>query len=144
MKSSPAPAVHILLVDDNPDGLIVRRNLLEEQGYQVQIACNGQEGLDLFGSVCFDVVVTDFRMPVMSGIDLIRGIRALKPLTPVILLSGMVEPLGLTDVSTGADAVIPKNSNEPANLMRWVKRLLNRASRKPAASQRSILARARA
>jgi CheY-like chemotaxis protein len=145
MKFSSMPTAKILLVDDNRDGIIVRRTLLEEQGYQVQSASDGEEGLKIFRCLPFDVVVTDYRMPVMSGIDLIRHIRAEKPFTPVILLSGLVEPLGLTEESTGADAVIAKNSNEPANLVRWVKRLANRApARKPAASQRRVLARARA
>jgi len=145
MKFSPVLTAKILLVDDNRDGLIVRRTLLEEQGCHVQSACNGEEGLKIFRVLPFDVVVTDYRMPVMNGLDLIRHIRAEKPFTPVILLSGLVEPLGLTEESTGADAVIAKNNNEPANLVRWVKRLANRApARKPAASQRRILARAQA
>ena len=52
-------------------------------------------------------------------------------------LSGFVEPLGLTEQNTGADAVIAKSSNEPAHLVRWVKRLMNRALRKQPASQKS-------
>jgi len=145
MKFSLVPTAQILLVDDNRDGLIVRRTLLEEQGFQVQSACNGEEGLKIFRCLPFDVVVTDYRMPVMTGVELIRHIRSEKPCTPVILVSGLVEPLGLTEESTGADAVIAKNSNEPANLVRWVKRLANRApARKPVGSQRRVLARARA
>jgi CheY-like chemotaxis protein len=81
----------------------------------------------------------------MSGLELIRQIRATKPLTPVVLLSGLVEPLGLNQENTGADAVIAKNSSEAAHLVRWVKRLLNRpAARKPAQSQRRSLARVQA
>ena len=72
-------------------------------------------------------------MPLMSGVELIRRIRETKPDARVVLLSGFVEPLGLTEENTGADAVIAKNSHEAANLVRWVKRLINRApSRKPA------------
>jgi len=69
-----------------------------------------------------------------------------KPHARVVLLSRFVEALGLTEERTGADAVIAKNSNEPANLVRSVKRLVNRAqARKPAASHsRSTPARARA
>ena len=53
------------------------------------------------------------------------------------LLSGFVEPLGLNESNTGADAVIAKNSSEPANLLRAVKRLLNRVTRKPPGSQKA-------
>ena len=142
---SPATPHSVLLVDDSKDGLLVRRALLEEQGFDVHIAVNGEEGLKLFKGRPFDVVVTDYRMPVMSGVELIRWIRALKPLTPVVLLSGIVEPLGLNQENTGADAVIAKNSGEAAHLIRSVKRLINRPpARKPAVSQRGPLARARA
>src|SRR5215831_5909815 len=138
MKTSSPTNPNILLVDDNKDGLLVRRSLLEELGYRVQIAGNGEEGLKLFEGSMPDVVVTDFRMPRMDGVEMIRRIRTLNPNARVILLSGFIEPLGLTEENTGADAVIPKSSNEPAHLARWVKRLLNRGTqRKPPLLQRA-------
>jgi CheY-like chemotaxis protein len=133
-----------LLVDDNQDGLLVRRTVLEELGYRVAIALNGEEGLKLYESATFDVVVTDYRMPRMNGAELIGRIRKLNPHARIILLSGFVEPLGLTEENTGADVVLAKSSNEPAHLTRWVKRLLNRATRKPPASQKIAPARAKA
>jgi CheY-like chemotaxis protein len=137
MKISPPTNANILLVDDNKDGLLVRRSLLEEMGYSVQIAANGEEGLKLFEGRSFDVVVTDFRMPRMDGVELIRRMRKVNPNVRVILLSGFIEPLGLTEENTGADAVIPKSSNEPAHLLRCVKRLVNRTTeRKPPATQK--------
>jgi CheY-like chemotaxis protein len=144
MKPSPSSNPKILLVDDNPDGLLVRRSLLEELGYSVQIAVNGEEGLKLFETSKFDVVVTDFRMPRMDGKQLIERIRILDPHARIILLSGFVEPLGLTEQNTGADAVIAKSSHEPAHLTRSVKRLVNRGPRKPPASQPSPPQQARA
>jgi len=132
MKTSLSTPAQILLVDDSRDGLLVRKSLLEEVGYSVQIAHNGEEGLKLFESGSFDVVVTDYRMPRMNGTELIERIRKLNPNARIILLSGFVEPLGLTEENTGADAVIAKSSNEPVHLVRWVKRLINRGtSRKP-------------
>lgn len=134
---SSAPP-NVLLVDDNRDGLLVRSSLLVEAGYSVVSARSGEEGLNLFISSNFDVVVTDYRMPQMNGVELIQKIRALKPAVPVILLSGFVDPLGLTEATTGADVVITKSSNEAAHLVRWVKRLANRgAQRKPPGSQRN-------
>jgi CheY-like chemotaxis protein len=144
MKTPAPPQPNILLVDDNPDGLLVRRTLLEELGYGVFVAQNGEEGLKLFESADFDLVVTDYRMPRMDGAELIRRIRKLNPNARIILLSGFVEPLGLTEENTGADAVIAKSSNEPAHLTRWVKRLLNRAARKPPASLRPASERTKA
>jgi CheY-like chemotaxis protein len=135
-KSAPFANSNILLVDDNRDGLLVRRSLLEEVGYRVEIATNGEEGLKLFQSSSFDVVVTDFRMPRMDGGELIQQIRQLQPHARIILLSGFVDPLGLTEQVTGADVVIAKSSHEPVHLLSWVKRLINRATpRKPPGRQ---------
>jgi CheY-like chemotaxis protein len=144
MKTSPAVTPTILLVDDNRDGLMVRSSLLEELGYRVQSARNGEEGLKLFESSNFDVVVTDYKMPRMNGLELIEKIRLVNPNARIILLSGFVEPLGLTEENTGADAVIAKSSNEPAHLVRWIKRLVNRATnRKPVATQKNITTKVR-
>jgi CheY-like chemotaxis protein len=72
----------------------------------------------------------------MDGGELIRRIRHLNPHARIILLSGFVDPLGLTEQVTGADVVIAKSSHEPAHLLSWVKRLINRAPvRKPPAAQ---------
>ena len=125
-------------MDDCRDGLLVRRMLLEEQGFSVESAHDGEEGLRLFQAGAFDVVVTDYRMPGMNGIELIGCIRSIAPHAPIILLSAFVDPLGLNEQNTGADAVIAKTSNEPAQLARSVKRLLNRGPmRKPPGSQRN-------
>jgi CheY-like chemotaxis protein len=143
MRPVPVSSPQILLVDDNRDGLLVRKSLLEELGYRVQLAINGEEGLKLYEASNFDVVVTDYRMPRMDGVELIGRIRQRNPNARIILLSGFVEPLGLTEENTGADAVIAKSSNEPAHLVRWVKRLLNRApARKPPATQKGAPTRA--
>ncbi|MGD0498147.1 MAG: response regulator [Bryobacteraceae bacterium] len=145
MRTVPVAPAKILLVDDNRDGLLVRRLLLEEAGYRVEVASNGEEGLNRFQAGGFDVVVTDYRMPRMNGGELIQGIRKIDPRARVILLSGFVEPLGLTEEGTGADVVIAKSFNEQTHLMRWVKRLVNGApARKPPGAQKRAVAAARA
>src|SRR6185312_3746598 len=136
MKNLPDSSPHVLLVDDSPDGLLVRRALLEELGYTVEVAGNGEEGLKLFHASNFDVVVTDYRMPRMNGVELIKRIRQTNPNARIVLLSGFVEPLGLTEENTGADTVIAKSANEPGHLTRAVKRLLNAGKRKPVSSQK--------
>lgn len=131
MKTLPPVTPKVLLVDDNRDGLLVRRLLLEEAGFHVQIAGCGSEALDLFSSTRFDVVVTDYRMPQMNGGELIVRLRTLDANARIILLSGFVEPLGLTEANTGADAVLAKSSSESTHLVRWVKRLVSTPRRKP-------------
>jgi len=132
--SAPIPP-RVLLVDDKRDGLLVRRALLEEAGYTVEVARNGEEGFELFQASNFDVVVTNYRMPLTNGVELIARIRHCNPNARTVLVSGLVEPLGLTEENTGADAVIAKSANEAGHLMRAVKRLLNAGKRKPPSSQ---------
>lgn len=136
MKAPTVPCGRILLVDDNKDGLLARRMLLEEHGYRVETAGCGEDALELFSSAAFDIVVTDYRMPKMNGVELIGRIREVDPQARIILLSGFVEPLGLSEQTTGANAVIAKSSIETAHLVRCVKRLLNQpAGRKPPGKQ---------
>jgi len=122
MRHAPAPpparTPEILLVDDNRQGLIARKSLLQELGYNVSTATNGEEALELFSQQNFDVVVTDFKMPRMDGIELIKRIRGAQAGVRIILLSGFVEPLGLTEQSTGADVVIVKSAGEVGQLTR--------------------------
>jgi CheY-like chemotaxis protein len=129
MKPSPAPAhpgASLLLVDDNQHGLIARRTVLEELGYVIHTCSNGEEALQILERHKVDLVITDFRMPNMDGVELIGRIRSLLGDIPIILLSGFVEPLGMTEESTGADVVLSKSAGEVMFLVRSVKRLLNR------------------
>jgi CheY-like chemotaxis protein len=131
----PAKPPEILLVDDNRQGLIARKSVLQELGYHISTATSGDEALELFSKQNFDVVVTDFKMPRMDGVELIRRIRSAQAGARIILLSGFVEPLGLTEQSTGADVVIVKSAGEVGQLTRSVKRLLSQPpARKPAGS----------
>jgi CheY-like chemotaxis protein len=128
---------YILLVDDNSHGLIARKAVLEELGYRVATARSGEEALEMCAACKFDLVVTDYKMPKMTGAELIQEIRKSDSQARIILLSGFVEPLGLDEKSTGADVVIAKSSGEVANLVRSVSRLLaRRPEKKPAASQK--------
>ncbi len=129
------PAARILLVDDNKLGLIARKAVLEEQGHRITIAKEGAEALEQFARAKFDLLITDYKMPRMNGLDLIRKVRELNSNLPIILISGYAEALGLTEANTGADAVIPKSAHEVQHLVRSVNRLLGRAApKKPAGS----------
>jgi CheY-like chemotaxis protein len=138
-------AAHLLLVDDNRDGLLARKALLQEQGFLITTATNGEEGYEAFALGKFDLLVTDFKMPKMNGIELIRRVRTLQPTLGVILLSGFVDSLGFDEKSTGADVVITKGAHEISHMLRSVARLLARqAPKRPPASQKASRTKARA
>lgn len=142
MKTSPDPQPNILLINRSRDGLLVRSSVLKELGYRVTVAQAGEEGLRLLEASAFDVVVTDYRMPRMNGVELIERIRAAHPQARVILLSGQVEAFGLTAENTGADVVLAKSASEAAQLARSIKRMVNRPVKKPPASQKSATSQA--
>lgn len=79
----------ILLVDDNDLILEVMEKEIEyfHPEYQVIAAQNGFVALDRLKKQSFDLVVTDYNMPGMTGIDLVATIRQLSPQTPVVLMS---------------------------------------------------------
>ena len=83
----------ILLVDDAPDVLKIHQALLSRLNHVSTTAENGQKALDIFsqGSESFDLVITDFRMPVMNGLELVQGIRALDPNIPIIMVTAFGE-----------------------------------------------------
>jgi len=123
----------ILLVDDHSLGLAARKAVLEEAGYKVVAAASAAEALEAFSKRHFDLLVTDYRMPRMNGIELIRRIREQREDLPVILVSGVADALGLAESNTGANVVIQKSANEVTHLVRAVDRLLQRKTqRKPA------------
>ena len=133
----------ILLIDDNCQGLVARRIILHDIGYEVVTAEGGQEGLDLFKSCAddapFSLVVTDYRMPGMRGDAVIQQLRQLTPAIPLVVLSGYVDALALTPESTGADIVLAKGPREQFDLVDTVMRLVpSGASKqgKPAATER--------
>jgi len=130
-SSSSTPCGRILLVDDNSLGLAARRSVLEELGHQVLTSGTAAEALELCGEHSFDVVVTDYKMPKMNGVELIGRLRKLHPATSVILISGFTDTLGLNEASTGADVVLQKSNNEVGQLIRAVNRLLRKQPQPP-------------
>jgi CheY-like chemotaxis protein len=124
----------ILLVDDNAHGLTARRAVLEELGHKIVTASNGADALELFSESKFDLVITDYKMPRMDGLELIKRLRKHSPQVPIVLVSGFVDALGLNESNTGADAVVQKSSNEVTHLVRAVTRLVTR-KRKPAGTE---------
>ncbi len=133
--SSSVTAALVLLVDGNKSGLAARKSVLQESGYTVKTSDSAESALELFGKFEFQVVITDYQLPGLSGADFIQALRAQNAALPVVLISGFADALGLHEANTGADIVIQKSANEVTHLVRAVRRLLNRKpARKPIAA----------
>lgn len=93
----------LLLVDDEPNILTALKRLLRRDGYEILTANSGEEGLALLEDKAVDVIVSDQRMPGMSGVDFLRAAKEKYPDTVRIVLSGYTELKSVTDaVNEGA------------------------------------------
>ncbi len=78
----------ILVIDDDELLLHTVREMLEDAGHNVAVACNGSAGLAILGKGSFDLVITDITMPKKEGIQTIHEITELQPQLPIIAISG--------------------------------------------------------
>ena len=141
----PVPVYRVLLIGENRHGLVARRAVLEQSGYQV-IVCEGSEaGLEEFARDRFDLVITDYRMRGLNGAEVIARLKSTRQSVPVVLISSVANVLGLTEQNTGADAVLHKSANEVQHMTRIVGRLLGaKPGRKAPLKQRTAVAAAAA
>ncbi|HZR17871.1 MAG TPA: response regulator [Verrucomicrobiae bacterium] len=90
------PAKHILLAEDDPVVAHTLRMALAVDGHSVEIAEDGGQALDMFNLGKYDLVITDFRMPNMDGMELAEAIKTRSPATPVILITAYLEMIQRT------------------------------------------------
>lgn len=99
----------ILVVDDEEGARELFYTILTDEGYSITLANNGEEALGIFKNDGFDLVITDIKMPVMDGLQLLQEIRKLGSKTDVIMVTayGEVESY-LKAMSLGAAEYINK------------------------------------
>ncbi len=78
----------ILIIDDEPYILLMLKKMLEKAGYEVDLASNGREGMDLFHKHSADLVITDIIMPDKEGLELILEMKKNHPGLKIIAMSG--------------------------------------------------------
>jgi diguanylate cyclase (GGDEF)-like protein/hemerythrin-like metal-binding protein len=93
----------LLLVDDEPNVLNSLKRLLRREGYRILTAQSGAQGLDLLASNRIEVILSDQRMPEMTGSEFLSRAKSLYPDTVRLMLSGYSELAAMTDaVNRGA------------------------------------------
>ncbi|MEZ4600237.1 MAG: EAL domain-containing protein [Syntrophotaleaceae bacterium] len=83
-----AAKARILVIDDEEPARMIMMDFLEDAGYQVLEAENGQQGIEMLQRENPDAVLTDIRMPVMDGLKVVEAMKNIAPLTPAIIVSG--------------------------------------------------------
>lgn len=78
----------ILIIDDEPHILLMLKKMLERAGYEIDLASNGVEGLQLFNRTPADLVITDIIMPEKEGLETIREMKRYHPGLKIIAMSG--------------------------------------------------------
>ena len=116
----------ILFVDDHEVLARLSCEILEMQGYRAVSAFNAAQALEKFDQENFDILVTDFRMEGMNGLELAKKVHAKSPEIPVIIVTGYGPVDGGKDVA----ACLQKEDLFPA-LLEKIKMFLGEKERQP-------------
>jgi len=133
----PGAKETLLVVDDTPSTVEVLQRTLTAQGYTTYTASNATEALKLLEGTPVDLVITDLKMPHISGIDLIRHIRDNFKATEVMMITGYATvESAIEAVKTGAEEYLSKPFTDD-ELFAAVRRVLEKLREKRAVSTRS-------
>ena len=119
--------INILLVENEPDLVLIIRNTLTNQGFNVRTAMDGEEGLRKFYAEKPDVLVADVMMPKMDGFTMVRQIRQTDQQTPVLFLTARS---AIDDVVEGFELGANDYLKKPFGMMELIVRLRSLAGRR--------------
>ena len=85
---------HILVVDDDAGQRSLLESFLGAQHFQIITAASGPEALDILKSLEIDMLISDVRMPEMTGLEMLRQLRSLRPVLPVLMVTAYADIRG--------------------------------------------------
>jgi len=116
---------YILLIEDDPDSAKIVRRYLEREGFRLEHADNGISGLDMALNNPPDLIILDWMLPGLSGLELLKELRKDQQ-TPVIMLTARTEEMDrILGLEFGADDYVLKPFS-PRELVARVKAVLRR------------------
>ncbi len=105
------PPADILLIEDDPMTRMIMRSLLQESGYHVREAEDGEKALETMKSREPDLAVLDFYLPDMNGVQVINALTTLEITMPIIVVTGYDDPeLARQVLKAGAKKFVHKDS----------------------------------
>lgn len=123
LSEEPTDTPQLLVIDDDDDSLSILKMVFKKEGYQVDLANDGLEGLKLLKAKHHDVVISDVMMPKMDGYKFCEEVRSDPAIqsTPIILITAKKETIDkITGLEKGADDYVTK----PYNLIELRARIL--------------------
>lgn len=100
---------NIVVADDDPQVLDIFKELLEKEGYQLFLALDGKEAVEIVRNHPIDVAILDLRMPGMDGIQALKEIKAINETTQVLIVTAFADMESLRECAVqGAFDYIPK------------------------------------
>jgi PAS domain S-box-containing protein len=114
---SPAaadPSLSILLVDDHDGVRATTATMLEDLGHKVVDVGDGAGAIELLRETpdAFDVVLTDYAMPRLCGVELVKQLRELRPALPAVIITGYAEPGVVTPFAQDVPVLVKPFSNQ--------------------------------
>ena len=119
----------ILVVDDDTTFLMMLQGFLNKKGYETSVESSAEKGLEKIHKTSFDLIISDYRMPGMDGIELLAELRKNEINTPLILLTSYGDiKLAVRTMKLGASDYLTKPVN-PEELLRIVNHTLNQSDK---------------
>ena len=116
--------IEILLIDDDPYWLETLSDLLKRWGFAVKAVTNGVDAIRVFLDEKIRLVITDYEMPEMNGIELTRSLRNLSATIPIVMMSGdETDTTAYYARQVGVDAHVPKSA-DPEEIRRCIETVI--------------------
>ncbi len=125
--------MNILLVDDEPAYRLLMGDYLEDQGWKVLTATDGEDALKVLATSAVDCIVSDVYMPVMDGLKFYHAVREIDKYKtlPFLFVSAFDDLHTLTATGTSKNSAFLKKSRPPADLKAWIVYLTTPANKRP-------------
>ncbi len=112
----------ILVAEDETLAAMAIEDMLRDAGFEVLLAGDGQQALEIAALNHFDLLLTDLRMPRLSGNELVRKLREGRPGLPVIVMTGYAPPGGVGALQSGYGPMVLLNKPlDPEELLENVR-----------------------
>jgi DNA-binding response OmpR family regulator len=127
-QSEPTAAIRILVVDDEPFIREINAKVLAHSGYQVDAAADGDAAWQALNAASYDLLITDHNMPKVTGLELLKKVRAARMALPVIMATATLPMEEFTRNTWLRPATILPKPYTAEELVGTVKELLRATS----------------